>query len=789
MSAQLQSFDDDRGGGLKIDFKRVLYRVVSYWYLVVISLVVALTIAYYQVRYAEKIYPVTASIMIRETQETGGAELLYKNALIDPYRNYLNEPYILKSIPLVRRVVQDLNFNVAFYREGYFMTTDAYEYMPVEARWCNPNDVKAGKFIFTLVDDNHYTLDSYPEHEKTKSKPFVLNDSIDYKGYRLCIGNRPGRETHNFVNVPFLLVINDLMAVTLAYSGRLSVRWAEEGSGVINLGMNSANPAKELDFLDHFISQYQQLDLDKKNEAAERTINFIKSELATMQDSLRQVEVQLEKFGNSARVKDLSSEAERMLKKLEPLELQKTELIIRERYFDYFIKYLGEGNNLDQIVLPEAAGVADAVLGGLVQKMIDLQIDIKLYHPDQGVNPLVAKKMERINEIKRDIQESIRSLQTTDQIKLDYITKQIEILEKQLEVLPGSERRLVSVQRNYTLLENLWIYLEQKLAEAGISKAANTTDIIRINPPMKGGAISPKPTQNFTVAAIFGFLIPFVMFVLVEVLNDKVQSREDIEKISMIPFLGGIGHNTHGHQMVVSAKPRSEIAESFRSLRSNLNYFVENQTRKVIMISSSISGEGKTFTTINLATVFAMSGRRTLIIGADMRRPKIFSDFNLDNSVGLSGYLSNLNTMDQIVQKTSIENLDLVSGGPVPPNPSELLLTERFENFLKEALKSYDYIIIDTPPMALVTDALIISKHVDHTVFVVRQNYTPKMFLKSIGEYVENGKLRNVSVLLNDIFKTGLGYGYGAGYGYNTGYTYGYYVRRRKNGHGYYHED
>ncbi|MDZ7648864.1 MAG: CpsD/CapB family tyrosine-protein kinase [Cytophagales bacterium] len=204
------------------------------------------------------------------------------------------------------------------------------------------------------------------------------------------------------------------------------------------------------------------------------------------------------------------------------------------------------------------------------------------------------------------------------------------------------------------------------------------------------------------------------------------------------------------------------------------------------MVSSSISGEGKTFTTINLATVFAMSGKKTLIVGADMRRPKIFQDFNRSNDVGLSTYLSGISDFDEVIQPTDISNLFLVSGGPVPPNPSELLLTSKFETFIKKAIEVYDFVLIDTPPLALVTDAFVMSKFVDHTVFVMRQNYSPKEFVRSIDEYYRSGKIQNISILLNDIYKSGLGYGYGQSYAYQYGYGYGAYG---SYGGGYYSED
>ncbi|MEQ1587143.1 MAG: CpsD/CapB family tyrosine-protein kinase, partial [Cyclobacteriaceae bacterium] len=309
-------------------------------------------------------------------------------------------------------------------------------------------------------------------------------------------------------------------------------------------------------------------------------------------------------------------------------------------------------------------------------------------------------------------------------------------------------------------------------------------------PPMRGGAISPQPMQNYTMALILGLAFPFIIFILFEIINNKVQSKEDIDKMTTIPFIGGVGHNTLNTNLTVKEKPKSGVAESFRSLRSNLNYFTGNKTKQLFMVSSSISGEGKTFTTINLATVFALSGKKTLIVGADMRRPKIYEDFNRANQVGLSTFLSGISEFNQVVQDTEIDNLYLISGGPVPPNPSELLLTDRFELFIKTSLEQFDFVIFDTPPLALVTDAFVISKYVDHTVFVLRQNYSPKEFVRSIDEYYRSGKLKSMSILLNDVYKSGLGYGYGQSYAYHYGYSYGYGygVKKKKDGQGYYDE-
>ncbi len=775
-----------------IDYKRIGYRSLRYWYLVVISLAIAIAIAFYNNRYSQRIYPVYASIIIREREETTGAELLYKNSpLIDQYRNYLNEPYIIRSYPLIERVVEELNFAMTFYREGFFMTTEAYDFVPVRAKLIKIVKSNGGRFIMNILSENRISLEVFGG-SKIPRQEFNLNENIVYAGYELRFERIKDRELENLINVPFLLVIDDPFSVASEYVSKLAVDWAEEGSGVVNITVSGPNPKKEIDFINGLVNNYQKYDLEKKNQTADRTVKFINKQLIKISDSLRLFEGQLQKFkANNKTSGNLGQEAQRIFSKVEVLEAQKGELLMKENYYEYLRKYIGESKNLDQVILPTSLGINDPVLTSLITKLVDLQLELKLLVDRKMENPIVTSRLQRLAELRHDITESLLGLKATDQIKLDFVNSQIAVAERQMDRLPSAERQLITIQRNYSLLENLYVFLMQKMSEAEISQASNVSDIIMVNPPRQGGATSPKVSRNYLMAVTAGLLIPFMLFVAFELLNNKVQSREDIEKLTSAPFLGGIGHNPIESNLIVQQKPKSAVSESFRALRSNLNFFTGNETNKIFMISSSISGEGKTFTTINLATVFALSGKKTLIIGADMRRPKIFSDFELSNEKGLSGFLSNLNTFEEVVQSTKITNLDLVSGGPVPPNPSELLLTPRFESFLAEAKKRYDYVLIDTPPLALVTDAFVMSKYSDHTVFVMRQNYTPKSFIRAIEDYSKNGRIPRVSILLNDIYKSGLGYGYGVGYGYNYAYSYGYgygYRRRSRDGAGYYDE-
>jgi capsular exopolysaccharide synthesis family protein len=772
--------------GLTVDYKRVLYHAVRYWYVVVLSFLLAVTLAFLTNRYAQRVYSVSASILIKETKQTSGPELLYSNQLTEAYRNYFNEIYIIRSYPLIQSVLEQLNFGSTFYMEGNILTRETYDF-PAKGHILNTDAVKSCQFNYMVLNDHQFEL-SQPGEKQSKPVKFSFNDTISFGNVKMVFLLTDKAGLDFYYNRPLIYSYVAPEYLAGEYVAKLNASWAEEGSGVMNLSVNGMNPNKEKDFMHGLIRQYQSYDLRNKNEIGTRTIDFINDQLKDITDSLRHVENLLESFKGKNIITDASSETSRLYKMMEDVELQRTEMIIRQNYYQYLMDYIQKDQNLDQVILPSSVGLSDGVLASFITEMSKLQLDLKavIGGGERLDNPLIRQKRERLQEIKQNIIESVKNQQQTDKIRQSSLTSRIASMEKQISHLPEAERQYVSINRNYSLLENLYIFLLQKRAEVSISQASNITDIEIVNPPMAGGPISPNVKRNYILAGFAGLALPILIFVFIELLNTRVQSKEDIEKITSIPFIGGVGHKQSGDNKTVMESPKSAVAESFRALRSNLTYFLKEKDKAVILITSSISGEGKTFTTINLATVLAFSGKKTLIVGADLRRPKLFDDFGLTNAKGLSSYLVKLNDFQQVVQHTGLENLDLISGGPVPPNPSELILSERMNEFMREARLQYDYIIIDSPPLAIVADAFVLADHADHMLYLVRQNYSPKSILRSLEDYYQSGRLKNISVVLNDIYRSGPGYGYGYGYTYGYGYGYGY--GRKKNGHGYYAE-
>lgn len=765
-----------------INVKRVISRSLRFWYLLVASVLAGLAIAYVVNRYTTRIYPIKASIIIKENEENLGAKFLYNNELVNPYRNHLNEVYIMKSYPLLQEVVESLHLEIAMYKEGDIKTTEYYNPdFPLQIHLDKKHKQSGRPFFFKIIDDNTFHI--YYEgldadtREAKQLQNLSFNDSVIVNGFRFYAAKMGN--VQDYIGVPFLVVIRDPEAIAKQYSAKLKLTWAELQSSVLDLEIQGAIQRKEIDFLNKFIERYQLYDVEKKTRESKMAIAFLDKQLQLIGDSLQRYEDEVVNFKKENVIVNLEAETERLYDKMLALEEQNFKYKLAENYNQYVLDLL-KNDKYDGVFTPQSVGIQDEILTGLISELLVEQSQVNLYlsNTKKGVdktadNPSLQSKLQKIELLKKDITKAISNDRVTQDINQKFVQSQIKLIEEQLKKIPNTERKLAAIQRNFSLRESLYTFLLQKRAEAGLSEASTTSDIVVVNPPSAGGTITPKTSQNYIFGILLGFILPVLVFVIIEILNDKVQSREDIEFMTTVPVVGGIGHNREVETLVVINKPRSSMAESFRALRSNLNYFTENKNNQVFMVTSSLPGEGKSFTSLNLASVFALAGKKTLLIGADLRKPKLYDDLGLKNDLGLSQYLSNLATLEQVIQVSQIENLDMIAGGITPPNPSELLLKPQMKELVEQLQHRYDFIVLDTPPMGLVTDAFVLAEFASHILFVVRQGFTPMPVLESLEEYHQRGKLPNISIVFNDLRKSGLGYGYGS-YGYGYGYGYGY---------------
>ena len=385
--------------------------------------------------------------------------------------------------------------------------------------------------------------------------------------------------------------------------------------------------------------------------------------------------------------------------------------------------------------------------------------------------------------------ENIASAKSSLQFDLGLVNSKINQAEGNIRQLPDDQQELIKIKRKYDLSDNIYSTFLQKRSEADIVKAANLSDIHFIDPAkdVGGGLIGPKTSVNYVLAVFLGITIPLVFIFILFLINNSIQKAEDVTGRTKIPLLGVVGVYKEKGELAVFEKPKSAMSESFRAIRSSLQFLYKKQKvegGKTLMITSSISGEGKTFCSINIATVFALSEKKTVIVGLDLRKPKLFEEFNLRNDVGVVNYLIKQKSLKEIVNHTQIPFLDVILSGPVPPNPSELIMGESMIDFIAELKKEYDYIILDTPPVGLVSDSLELGQYADVTLYIIRQNITKKEMIPLLNNRVKRGEMHNVSIILNGFenkAKYGSSYGYGYGYGYGE-YSNGYHEEEKPRG-------
>jgi capsular exopolysaccharide synthesis family protein len=778
---QFESDLDSKGAGL--DVKRILFLVLKYWYFVVFSLIISVTVAFLINRYTIKIYPVSMTILIKDEPEKDNSiiDLLYNGRGISPGKNYYNEEILLKSFPLIKKTIDSLDFNISVLKEGDIKVSEIYP-IPFEIKIDSVNSqrMQGRSYQINVIDTKTFEIkNNLDENANFQIQSFNKTFRIDGFSFEIKKPKSSLKGDNYYIN----FLSND--AIARSYTSKLSISWLQKGASILKLGVSGTTPAKEARFLHQLALTYQHDDLLDKNVTATRTINFIDMQLQSITDSLDNLENKLQRFKEINYVSGVKEEAVRFYNELEKLTLDQSLLLIEEKYLEYLDEYLLKNKELDKLTIPATVGVNNALLNTQVQQLILLQLEKNsIIRSSNEANPFLNEINGRISDIKNNMVETISSLKGSLKLTLSGLESKLRKVQNEISKLPSAEREYINLNRLYKLSENLYLILMEKKTEASITQAANTSDIAIVNPPTYGGPITPQPRKNFLLAILFGLGIPIALVVITDLLNDKVKFKEDIEKHTTIPFMGVIGHNKKKQNLIVEAAPRSAISESFRSVRSNLNFFVSDIPNKVILITSALSGEGKTFFSNNLALILAISGKSTVLIGADMRRPKIFEDFKVRKDIGLSNFLAGDAKIGEIIQRTRFENLSIINSGTAPPNPSELLLKDHTSELIKELKKEFDYIIIDSPPIGLVTDGLILSAYADHTMYVVRQAFTPIATLKNAEELYQSGKFKSLSIVFNDIsvnkYGYSYGYSYGYGYGYGNGYGSGYYADESK---------
>ncbi len=774
-----------------IDFRRYLSLFVSNWYWFAGALFLALALAYGINRWGDELYTVQSTLLIKD-DESGGFggmdRIMPGGDLFSSKQNLQNEIGILRSFDLNHKVMYKLtDFHIVYTSVGRrgIAETRLYKNAPFVVWTEDVNSQPAGVRVDIRIDSPEgYTLNIGGNDFEAK---LAFGERFNQMGFDFFIypSHRdvsPYREGGS--NRYYFYFVRPA-SLANAYRSKLSVTPVDEDATLVTLSVTGAVPEQEADYLDTLMTSYLELGLEWKNQAAEQTLRFIDRQLSLISDSLRLAENRMENFRTDHRFVNLTTESNLVLQRLERYEMERNSLSLQMQYYEYLKEYLTSRNESGLIVSPSVMGISDPLLIRLVEDLASLQLQQKqlgfMVKENQPAANLITGKVEQARDaLNENVTNSINQLR----ISMKDVENRIAEVNLDLGRLPGTERRLVSIQRDFDLNNTVYNFLLEKRAEAGIAKASNISvnKIIDMAEPYNAVRIKPRTRQNYMMALILGLLLPAIAIIIIDLLNNKVIDRKDIEKITRVPILGFISHSGYDTEVPVVGKPGSTLAESFRSIRTSLKYLVPDDQPAVIAVTSTISGEGKTFVAANLAAIISLLGRRTLLVGLDLRKPRIHKILGMENSHGMSNYLSGNSKYEDVIVKTGISNLWCTISGPVPPNPSELIERETMTAFLEKARKQFDYIIIDTPPVAVVTDALLLSRLTDVTLFVVRQRYTSRNTLSLIEEIYRAHEIKNPGIVVNDISMSGY-YGYGLRYGYSFGYNYGYNYGYKYYGH------
>ncbi|NNT72538.1 polysaccharide biosynthesis tyrosine autokinase [Flavobacterium sp. IMCC34852] len=781
------------------DFKGFLIKTISYWKWFVVGLIIAFSIAHQVNVRKQKIYGIETTIAVKEENNpffTSNTSLVFNWGGTSDKVQMISTT--LKSRSHNESVVDSLNFFIDYLKQTKYFVQDVYGEVPFKVNIDKTKNQLLDQFVkVKMISKDKYQI----------TIPFQADQAevIQYVGNLKSVVNVPKGEFKRVyrigqeVSLPFLnwkltlseaswknfeeeiLVRFNSFDNTVSTFKGLRVDLDEKAGSILKLGMEGTNKARMVDYLNATVDVLIKRQLENKNKFAENTINFIDETLVKMEGQLKDSGDELKDFSKTNNIIDIEEGGMTYKSQLIDYDLQKDQVERKLAYLSSLKNYLKNSVDFSKLPAPTVAGIDEPNITTNVAKLISLSISrSELAYSIKG--DIYYERIDNeIQSVKKVLLENANSLKNALQYDLELANQKIRKVEGEISRLPENKQEWLKLSRKYNLSDNIYNTFLQKRSEASIVKAANLSDIQFIDPAkdVGGGLLGPKTSVNYVLAFFVGLLVPLVLVFFIFFISNSIQNIEDISSLTQLPLIGIVGIKHSETNLSVFERPKSALSESFRAIRSSLQFLYKKQSiegTKTLMLTSSVSGEGKTFCSINIATVFALSEKKTIILGLDLRKPKIFDDFNIQNDIGAVNYLIGQRKLEDVIQHTHIPYLDVITSGPIPPNPSELILGDSMKEMITQLKKNYDYIILDTPPVGLVSDALELAQFCDVTLYIVRQNFTKKEMLTLLNNRTKRGELNNVSIIFNGYenkAKYGVGYGYGYGYGYSYGYGYG----------------
>jgi capsular exopolysaccharide synthesis family protein len=769
------------------DLKKLNELFLRHKFLFIACFAGALLLAFLYNQLAIPEYKISSAILIKETpvqqRSNVSNDFLNSNLLMND-QNFQNELWVIKSSVVVDQAIKNLNLVVSYYDRKLLRDIDAYKNVPFEIYVVpdHPQPLNV-RFKITFLSGNYFRIESktggkvtfyrFDTDQNTYEKEkwnFVINGKLNdlIQTQDLAFIVRPDT-TKKFTEKisTYEFDFRSLAETRSRVMSNLEFKVADRLSTVIEMSIESTSLSKGKDILNEMMNVYSTQNLQRKNHTANTTIEYIEQQLNEISDSLSQTEDNLQRFRSSNQLLSINDQSAGITTQYMQLQNQLAELVSRKRYYDYVADYLQKNVDFSNVMLPAALGIQDQLLNNLMSELITAQAQrSSLIENNQEKNPLVQKLNIQISNVKKTISENINAVARTTNLSIDEMNKRIQKTENDINRLPITQRKLGSIERKYRLNDAIYNYLMEKRAEAKMTKASNLPDNIIIESAEMVGfePIYPNKRLNYLIAMILGLAFPVFFVSAKNTLNARIITQEDVEKLTHEPLLGKILHNSHKTKQIMYDFPKSNIAESFRALRTNLDFYIRGGQKKVIMVTSCMQNEGKSFVSLNIAISYAQLGKRTVLVNFDLRKHEKYFHDNICTKEGLSSYLINRCELTDVICKSPVEKLDYISAGALPPNPVELIASERTKNLIERLKSEYDVVVIDTPPLAQVTDGYLLIEHAELILIITRQKITLKKVFSLLVKDIQLKKIKHVCIVLNDNRIPNDQYGYGYGY-------------------------
>lgn len=749
------------------------FRIFPFWPLIFFALGMGIFGGYLTLRYATTIYQVRTRLIVNDDSQQKSANLqeIIKLDTRNLSAETEKEMEILRSTDLLKKVASLLQLNITYNGQGKIKTAQAFKNIPFKLELEYPDSITTSfggeaKIIGKEISFNGelFPVDTF------------VNTVYGYLRWHI---------NENFISSgnqdKWMVTVQPVSSAARQIKGGLSLSPISKGSSIIDIGYVDAFPERGVLILNTLISVYGTASLDYKSRIYENTEKFLDGRLSLVSDELTGVEKRLQAYKTSENIVDLSEEGSQYLNRLKQSDAKIGEIEVQLDVLGGIEKYVANRNNTGNSI-PATLGIADPILLGLLNQLYQSEFDLdKIRQVSGEKNPQIEVYEKMIAKLKPSILSSIANLkQNLDATRRRVQAENIGITST-INRIPEKERALLDISRQQGIKNAIYTFLLQKKEESAIAAASIVPNYRVIERPEQFGAISPNRQNYYAISITIALLLAVIFIYLKEFANSRILFRSQIEERLSIPIMGELIYkaNESASPIVVGEGKRTLLAEQFRELRTNLNFATAVSTSehaKVILITSSIPSEGKSFVAINTAVSLCLTGAKVVLLEFDLRKPKISKPLGIKREPGISNYLiGNASEKEIINIYESIPNFHVIPSGPVPPNPSELIGSSKLGELMTYLKLHFDYILIDSPPIASVTDAKLLAAFADVTLYIIRHNFTNSVFLKMINDVYQKQTIPNMNIVFNGIVnKKVLGYGYGKGYGYGYGYTYGY---------------